>query len=115
MVFGKGIVKFLGHIIGHGYVKPIAAKVQRIVECDPSKDKKALMRFLRMAGFYRRFCPRYSDIATPLTNLLAKKVKFIWSKQCQLAFSQIKNLLLSSVVLKSRDHSKPFSLCCDAS
>ena len=35
VVFGKNIVKFLGHIIGHGYVKPIAAKVQRIVECDP--------------------------------------------------------------------------------
>ena len=30
-------------------------------------------------------------------------------------FTDKKTLLLSSVVLKSPDHSKPFSLCCDAS
>ena len=42
VVFSEGIVQFLGHIISHGYVKLIAAKFQRIVECDPLKDKKSL-------------------------------------------------------------------------
>ena len=41
------------------------------------------MRFLGMAGYYRKFCNNVSVIAEPLTNLLGKKVRYVWNKACQ--------------------------------
>ena len=37
------------------------------------------MRFLGMAGYYRKFCLNFSAVAEPLTELLSKKVKFSWN------------------------------------
>ena len=39
--------------------------------------KRQLMRFLGLAGYYRKFCDNFSVIAEPLTNLLSKRTKFI--------------------------------------
>ena len=36
---------------------------------------KTKMRFLGMVGYYRRYCPKFSEIVTPLTDLMGKKVK----------------------------------------
>ena len=41
------------------------------------------MRFLGMAGYYRKFCNNFSAIAEPLTNLLDKKVRYVWTEACQ--------------------------------
>ena len=41
------------------------------------------MRFLGMAGYYRKFCNNFSVIAEPLTNLLSKKMRFKWISDCQ--------------------------------
>ena len=68
-----------------------------------------------MAGYYRNFCLNFSEIATSLTNLLCKKVKFVWTDDCQLAFDKVKLLLQKSPVLKSPDYEKPFKLIIDSS
>ena len=56
-----------------------------------------------------------SEIAAPLTNLSSKKVKFVWTDDCQLAFDKVKLLLQKSPVLKSSDYEKPFKLIIDSS
>ena len=68
-----------------------------------------------MAGYYRNFCLNFTEIAAPLTNLLSKKVKFVWTDDCQLAFDKVKLLLQKSPVLKSPDYEKPFKLIIDSS
>ena len=70
-----------------------------------------------MAGYYRNFCLNFLEIAAPLTNLLSKKVKFVWTDDCQLAFDKVKLLLQKSPVLKSlwEDYAKPFKLIIDSS
>ena len=68
-----------------------------------------------MAGYYRNFCFNFSEITAPLTNLLSKKVKFVWTDDCQLAFDKVKLLLQKSPVLKSPDYEKPFKLIIDSS
>jgi len=50
----------------------------------------------------------------PLTTLLQKKQKFIWSAVCQTAFEKIKSVLLLAPVLVAPDFSKPFKLYVDA-
>ena len=111
--FGKASVKYLGHIVGQGQVRPLDAKIQTIVSIPTSW--KELARFLGMAGYYRNFCLNFSEIAAPLTNLLSKKVKFVWTDDCQLAFDKVKLLLQKSPVLKSPDYEKPFKLIIDSS
>ena len=113
--FGKATVTFLGHVVGEGLVKPIQAKVQAIDAFPTPVGKKQLMRFLGMAGYYRKFCPNFSTIAEPLTHLLGKRVKFVWSPACEKAFTKLKAILRSSPVLAAPDFIVPFKLAVDAS
>ena len=46
------------------------------------------MRFLGMAGYYRRFCSNFATVAKLLTQLLSKKVQFIWNERCENAFEE---------------------------
>ena len=111
--FGHAEVTFLGHIVGSGQVKPISAKIQAIVSTP--RDKQQLMRFLGMAGYYRRFCCNFSLVTAPLTNLLKKNVKYEWTPTCQAAFQKVKAMLSSYPILMAPDFHKPFLLMVDVS
>ncbi|XP_072036952.1 uncharacterized protein [Amphiura filiformis] len=108
-------VTYLGHVVGQGQVKPIKAKIEVIEQFPTPMTKKELMRFLGMAGYYRKFCANFSEIAHPLTNLLRKDEKFIWTDQCQSAFSKIKAILINAPILSAPDFLKQFKLTVDAS
>ena len=73
------------------------------------------MRFLGMAGYYRKFCHNFSTVPEPLTTLLKKGETFSWSVACQEAFNRIKSILFSEPVLMKPSFQKPFSLFVDAS
>ena len=73
------------------------------------------MRFLGMAGYYRKFCPNFSTISEPLTQLLKKTRKFIWSDDCEKSFVKLKVILKSSPVLQAPDFHSQFKLAVDAS
>ena len=77
--------------------------------------KRQLMRFLDMAGYYRKFCDNFSVIAEPLTNLLSKRTKFIWTNDCQKAFDILKAILKNEPFLLATDFAKEFKLAVDAS
>ena len=113
--FCRARVVFLGHIVGQGEVSPVTSKVDAIVNFPTPMDKREVMRFLGMAGYYRKFCCNFSTVAAPLTTLLQKRKEFLWSQKCQYAFEKIKSLLLSAPVLKAPDFDKAFKLQVDAS
>ena len=71
--FFHATVEYLGHKVGQGFVRPISAKVESINNFPSPSNKKELMRFLGMVGFYRKFCPNFSTVVGPLTNLLQKR------------------------------------------
>ena len=108
-------VEYLGHKVGQGFVTPITAKVEAISQFPIPTNKKELMRFLGMAGFYRKFCPNFSSVVGPLTNLLQKKVNFSWTKDCDESFKKIKCVLMNSPVLSAPNFDKQFKLTVDAS
>ena len=101
--------------MGQGQVKPLEAKVSAISEFPVPKCNRQLMRFLGMAGYYRKFCKNFSDIAESLTNLLKKSTKFKWNDKCQDAFDRLKAILKSAPVLLVPDFDKCFKLAVDAS
>ena len=108
-------VEFLGHVVGQGWISPVTAKVEAIAEFPVPTDQHQLIRFLGMAGYYRKFCHNFSTIAEPLTALLKKGKKFVWLPECQSAFEKIRSILFSVPVLMAPDFQKQFKLFVDAS
>ena len=73
------------------------------------------MRFLGMAGYYRKYCDNFFVIAEILTNLLSKRTKFICTYDCQKAFDILKAILKNDPVLLAQNYAKEFKLAVDAS
>ena len=61
--------------------------------------KRQLMRFLGMAGYYRKFCDNFSVIAEPVTNLFSKRTKSIPTYDCPNAFDILKAMFKNETVL----------------
>lgn len=68
-----------------------------------------------LSGYYRKFIKSYSAIAKPITSLLRKVVEFNWSKECQVDFDKLKEVLCTEPVLQYPNFTKPFILTTDAS
>ena len=68
-----------------------------------------------MAGYYRKLCDNFSVIAEPLTNLLSKRTKFIWTNDSQKAFDILKAILKNEPVLLAPNFAKEFKLAVDVS
>ncbi|XP_076035252.1 uncharacterized protein LOC143021537 [Oratosquilla oratoria] len=113
--FGHARITFLGHVVGKGEVQPIAAKITAILQYPAPSDKKGVMRLLGMAGYYRRFCPNFSSVVAPLTDLLSAKTSFKWTQACQDSFESVKALLANAPVLRAPDLQRPFTIHVDAS
>ncbi|MEO0790884.1 MAG: reverse transcriptase family protein, partial [Bacteroidota bacterium] len=113
--FCSANVTYLGHIVGHGKTKPKEVNVEAISSYPVPQSRRSLMRFLGMAGLYRRFCSNFATIAKPLTDLTSVKRQFKWTSECQDSYEQLKLLITSKPVLRNPDHSQPFVLQIDAS
>lgn len=91
--FAQARVVYLGKVVGQGEVCPVRAKVTAIDRFPSPVTKKELMRFLGMIGYYRSFCSNFSSVVAPLTNLLKARTPFVWTQECDQAFSNAKLLL----------------------
>jgi hypothetical protein len=74
-----------------------------------------IRQFLGLTSYYRRFIPDFSKIAHPMTKLLQKDAKFVWSSACEEAFQALKKFLTSAPLLAQLDIERPFDVYCDAS
>ena len=68
-----------------------------------------------LAGYYRRFVNGFSVIASPVTKLLRKEVKFEWTDRCQVGFEQLKKMLVEAPVLTQPTLGKEYTVYSDAS
>ena len=111
----RSSVPFLGHIVGcHG------------LECDPTKIEdvkswpvpdclKSVRQFLGFVGYYRRFIPRFADVATPLVSLTGKDVPFVWDSSCSTAFGELRAALIDAPILVFPTETGLYVLDTDAS
>jgi hypothetical protein len=113
--FWLNSVKFLGHTISKDGISIDPIKVQEVMDWKPPKSVHQIRSFLGLAGYYRQFIPDFCRIAKPMTELLKKGVKFVWSEACEKAFHTLRQCLTSAPVLVQLDNSKPFEVFCDAS
>ncbi|KAJ9546504.1 hypothetical protein OSB04_019047 [Centaurea solstitialis] len=108
-------VQFLGHIVTQEGIKVDPAKIEAIKDWESPKSPSEVRSFLGLAGYYRRFIEHFSAIATPLTALTKKDVKFEWTSTCEYAFNNLKGKLTSAPILTLPNGSDGFVVYCDAS
>ncbi|KAG8485863.1 hypothetical protein CXB51_019210 [Gossypium anomalum] len=108
-------VSFLGHVVSASGIRVDPSKITAILNWKPPRNITEVRSFLGLAGYYRRFVKGFSTIATPMTRLLQKDVKFVWSKKCQRSFDQLKTYLTEAPVLVQPESGKEFVIFSDAS
>jgi hypothetical protein len=108
-------VPFLGHVISSEGIAIDPSRVRDILEWEPPKSVHQVRSFLGLARYYRRFILNFSKISKPITELLKKGTKYVWSKECDEAFQTLNKLLTTSPVLAQPDIAKHFDVYCDAS
>ena len=125
-------LRYLGHLVSQEGISPNPEKTRVIEDWQTPKTETELRQFLGLASYYRRFVPGFAKIATPLHNLLGepehKKRKGKrkpqnnslpfperWDDTCDVAFSELKQRLVSAPILGYPDFTKLFVLETDAS
>ena len=113
--FFKSHIQYLGHLISGEGIKPLQEKLESIKEMPPPTTPKEVKQFLGLIGYYRKFVPRFADVARPLTNLTRLDQPFEWSDKCQASFELLKEALIKEPILRFPDPNKPYTLYTDAS
>ncbi|GJY50472.1 reverse transcriptase domain-containing protein [Tanacetum coccineum] len=108
----EGIV--LGHKISKAGIKVDKAKVDVIAKLPYPTNIKGIRSFLGHAGFYRRFIKDFSKITRPMTQLLIKDTKFIFSNECIKSFDILRNKLTTAPIIIALNWNLDFKLMCDA-
>lgn len=106
---------FLGHILTPNGFKPNPESTSAITKLPAPRNLKAVRSFLGMCNYYRRFIPKAAELSKPMTDLLKKDTKFLWTDDCQRSFDTFKGILTSPPILQYPDFTKPFIISCDAS
>ena len=84
--FLKAHVQYLGHLTSGKGIEPVPEKLESIKNMPSPTTPKEVKQFLGLIGYYRKFIPKFSDVARPLTNLTKKDVPFEWTPDCQQTF-----------------------------
>jgi len=92
-------VVFLGHVISAEGIIVDPRKVEAVLKWERPTNVIEIRSFLGLAGYYRRFIEGFSTIASPLTKLTRKEVRFVWSEECEPSFRELKERLTSAPVL----------------
>ena len=114
-MFATDEIEYLGHTLTPEGVKPNSKKVEAVRDFPVSKNVKEVKSFLGLANFYRRHIPDMTIISRILTALTRKNMEFIWTVECEAAFKEIKQRLVSVPVLRPPDLSQTFKLWTDTS
>ncbi|GJW22095.1 reverse transcriptase [Tanacetum coccineum] len=92
-------VAFLGHIVSADGIIMDPSKVEAITKWPRPTTVTEVRSFLGLAGYYRRFVEGFSRLALPLTQLMRKGEKFVWTDERQESFEELKRRLVSAPIL----------------
>lgn len=114
-IFGVKEVNFLGHIFDKNGMRPDTRRVTAIQEMPAPNNKKELERFLGITNYLSRFIANYSEIASPLRDLLKKDSEFIWNNIHNNSFKKLKDRVTNAPVLRYYSADEEVTVSVDAS
>ena len=124
--FFRRSVTYLGHVVSSKGVATDPVKTEAVDKWPVPKTLKDLRSFLGFTSYYRRYVPGFAQKAAPLHKLTAELseggkrkrgtiTKEQWTTECQTAFDNLREALVSAPVLAYPDYQKPFIVETDAS
>ena len=110
----KTELQYMGNIIfikdKRVCVKPLRNRIEAILKLEPQKMPKGCRCFAGMVNFLNMFCPKLQKLLKPIYDLTRKGRHFIWGKEQQETFEEIKRRLVKAPVLHMPTHEGRFHL-----
>ena len=108
-------MRFLGHVGLASSVSVDPEKVEAVMIWERPKSVFEIRSFLGLAGYYMRFIEDFSRLATLMTRLIWKEVKFDRDDRCEKAFQELRRRLTTAPILIVSDKGQGDTVYCDAS
>ncbi|POM69824.1 Pol protein [Phytophthora palmivora] len=110
-LFGQTEVAFLGHMVSHAGISVDPRKTGAIAKYPTPTNRKELLGFLGLAGYYRRFIYDFAELSRPLKH----RLRWNWSKPVEEGYLHLKLALQQASTLRLPDFERPFIVTTDAS
>ena len=85
-------VGFLGHVLSAEGISVDPSKVKDVLDWSAPTTVSEIRSFLGLAGYYLRFIEGFSKITKPMTELLKKDKKFVWTEDYERSFNELKSV-----------------------
>jgi hypothetical protein len=108
-------VIFLGHVISKEGITVDHTKVEVLTNWKRPENPTEIRSFLGLAGYYHRFIEGFSKLASPLTQLTQKKEPYVWNKDYEKSFLELKRRLYTAPILALPEIGKPYEVYTDVS
>ncbi|GMJ03663.1 hypothetical protein HRI_004035500 [Hibiscus trionum] len=107
-------VEYLGHIVSGEGLSVDLDKVAAIRNCPPPTTIKDVCSLLGLANYYRKFIKGFASIASLISDLLRKGVRFECTTKAQTAMDHLKSCLCSAPILGLPNFNMVFQVETDA-
>lgn len=108
-------LKFLGHVIDNTGIIIDHSRTEAIRNIKRPLNIKQIRSFIGMASWYRKFIKDFVDLSSPLTDLIKKGSKFVWSDIHENSFQKLKQSLCDARFLAFPIPNVPFAIECNSS
>ena len=112
--FWLNAITFMGHVISSEGIMVDPQTGAAMKGWPRPMTLSNIWSILGLVRYYRQFVESFSSIATPLTKLTQKKVKFSWSDACEGSFEKLKDKLTLNPILTLHEGTNGFILYCKA-
>jgi hypothetical protein len=113
--FYQSRIHYLRHVISSEGIVVDPTKFEAIMEWPAPTNVTEVRSFMGLSGYYRQFVEGFLKIANSITELEKKNNKFVWTEKCTEAIRRLKELLITTPILKVPDMDADFLVCTDAS
>jgi hypothetical protein len=104
----------LGHIISTDGIVVYPEKIESTRGWPMPGNMTKVRSYMGIFCYYRRFIRKNLKIASPITSLQKKGVKFKWTPKCEEFFQQLKYIFASAPILNIAYPDKVFVVYIDA-
>jgi hypothetical protein len=98
-IFGVPSGILLGNVVSHDGIHPNPTKVKAVLDMQPPRNIKDIQELTGCMAALSRFISRLGEKGLPFFKLLKALEKFVWSKEANAAFTQLKEFLTSPPIL----------------